>query len=149
MNGDSWFRDICYALRQLARAPAFAVVAVVTLSIGIGANTAIFSVVNYLVLRPPAHVVEPERVVTIWTSDFSGPPYGASSYPDYENFREQRDVMADVAGYGLGAGNLVEADETVRLMIEQVTTNYFDLLGVRPAQGRLLRGEADDGAMVV
>src|SRR5689334_25436963 len=114
MSAKSWIRDVRHALRHLARAPAFTAVAVLTLSIGIGANTAIFSVVNYLLLRPPAHVVEPERVVTIWTSDFSGPPFGTSSYPDYEDFREQRDVMADVAGYGLTAGNLVEQDETVR-----------------------------------
>ncbi len=149
MSVDSWARDVRHALRQLVRAPAFTAVAVLTLSIGIGANTSIFSVVNELLLRPPAHVVEPERVVTIWTSDFSGPPYGTSSYPDYENFREQRDIMADVAGYGLAAGNLVEGDETVRLTIEQVTTNYFDMLGVRAGQGRLLRGEADDGQSVV
>ena len=146
---ESWFRDLRYSLRQLARAPAFTCVAVLTLSIGIGANTAIFSVVNELLLRPPAHVVDPERIVSLWTSDFSGPPYGASSYPDYEIFREQRDVMADVAAYGLVPGNLVEREETVRLAIEQVTPNYFDVLGVRAAQGRLLRGEADDGEAVV
>ncbi len=146
----NWFRDLRYALRQLARAPGFTAAAVLTLSIGIGANTAIFSVVNDLLLRPPAHVVDPERIVSIWTSDFSGPPYGVSSYPDYETFREQRDVMADVAAYGLVPGNLVEAEETVRLKIEEVTPNYFDVLGVRPAVGRLLRpGAEDEGATVV
>jgi predicted permease len=146
----NWFRDLRDALRQLARSPGFTAVAVLTLSIGIGANTAIFSVVNDLLLRPPAHVVDPERIVSIWTSDFSGPPYGASSYPDYESFREQRDVLADVAAYGLVPGNLVETEETVRLKIEQVTPNYFDVLGVRAAQGRLLvAGEADERAPVV
>jgi predicted permease len=150
MIAEAWFRDARYALRQLARAPGFTAVAVSTLSIGIGANTAIFSVVNELLLRPPAHVMDPERIVSIWTSDFSGPPYGTSSYPDYETFREQRDVMADVAAYGLVPGNLVERDETVRLAIEQVTTNYFDVLGVRAAEGRLLSaGGADDRETVV
>ena len=149
MNVADWPRDLRYALRQLARAPGFTAVAVLTLSIGIGANTAIFSVVNELLLRPPAHVVEPERIVSIWTSDFSGPPYGASSYPDYETFRQQRDVMADVAAYGLVPGNLVEPEETVRLAIEQVTSNYFDVLGVRAALGRLLGTEADVRATVV
>jgi hypothetical protein len=150
MNAASWFRDFHHALRQLGRSPGFTVVAVLTLSVGIGANTAIFSVVNELLLRPPAHVVDPERIVSIWTSDFSGPPYGASSYPDFETFSEQRDVMVDVAAYGLVPGNLVESDETVRLTIEQVTPNYFDVLGVRAAQGRLLRaGEGDDAATVV
>jgi predicted permease len=149
MTPESWFRDLRYSLRQLARAPAFTAVAVLTLSISIGANTAIFGVVNELLLRPPAHVAEPERIVSIWTSDFSGPPYGASSYPDYEAFREQRDVMIDVAAFALVPGNLVEPDETVRLAIEEVTPNYFDLLGVGAAQGRLLRDGADDGATVV
>jgi predicted permease len=150
MNAASWFRDFHHALRQLGRSPGFTVVAVLTLSVGIGANTAIFSVVNELLLRPPAHVVDPERIVSIWTSDFSGPPYGASSYPDFETLSEPRDVMVDVAAYGLVPGNLVESDETVRLTIEQVTPNYFDVLGVRAAQGRLLRaGEGDDAATVV
>jgi predicted permease len=150
MTPEIWFRDLRYAVRQLARAPGFTAVAVLTLSIGIGANTAIFGVVNELLLRPPAHVVEPERVVSIWTSDFSGPPYGTSSYPDYEVFREQRDIMVDVAAYGLVPGNLVTTEETVRLAIEQVTSNYFDVLGVRAAQGRLLvSGEADERAPLV
>jgi predicted permease len=146
----SWLRDLRYALRRLARSPGFTAVAVLTLSIGIGANTAIFGVVNELLLRPPPHVVDPERIVSLWTSDYSGPPYGASSYPDFEAFREQRDVMTDVAAYGLVPGSLVETDETIRLTIEEVSPNYFDVLGVRAVQGRLLvSGEADDRAPVV
>src|SRR5688572_13021950 len=148
MNADGWFRDIRYALRQLARAPAFTAVAVVTLSIGIGANTAIFSVVNTLLLSPPAHVLEPERVVTLWTSDFSGPPYGASSYPDYETFREQRDVVTDVAAFGLAPGNLVETDETVRLTLETVSPNYFDVLGVLAERGRAFNTADGDAPAV-
>jgi predicted permease len=124
------------AVRTLARSPGFTLVAVLTLAVGIGANTAIFSVVNTLLLSPPAHVLEPERVVTLWTSDFSGPPYGASSYPDYETFREQRDVVVDVAAFGLAPGNLVEPDETVRLTLETVSLNYFDVLGVLAERGR-------------
>jgi predicted permease len=148
MAGD-WLRDLRYAVRQLARSPGFTIVAVVTLSIGIGANAAIFSLVNHLLLRPAAHVVEPERLVSLYTSDFSGPPYGSSSYPDYEVFREQRDLVADMAGFALAPGNLVETEETVRLMLEEVTPNYFDVLGVIAARGRLLLPDADDGAPVV
>jgi hypothetical protein len=103
MSADNWFRDLRHALRQLARSPGFTAVAVLTLSIGIGANTAIFGVVNELLLRSPAHVADSERIVSIWTSDFSGPPYGTSSYPDYQVFREQRDVMADVRSVRLAS----------------------------------------------
>lgn len=148
MSADGWFHDLRHALRQLARSPGFTAVVVLTLSIGIGANTAIFSVVNELLLRPPPHVVEPERVVTLWTSDFSGPLYGASSYPDYETFREQRDVMAEVAAFGLVPGNLIESDETTRLALEEVSGTYFDVLGVRAALGRMLVA-ADDGTAAI
>jgi putative ABC transport system permease protein len=137
-------RDIGLAVRTLARSPGFTLVAVLTLAVGIGANMAIFSVVNTLLLSPPAHVLEPERVVTLWTSDFSGPPYGASSYPDYETFREQRDVVVDVAAFGLAPGNLVESDETVRLTLETVSPNYFDVLGVLAERGRAFNAADDD-----
>jgi putative ABC transport system permease protein len=139
----SLLQDIRYALRQLARAPGFTIVAVLTLAFAIGANTAIFSIVNALLLRPPANVAEPERVVSIWTSDFSGPPYGASSYPDYEAFREQIDVMAGVTAFAPEPVNLVNGDETVRLAAERVSTNYFEVLGIPAAQGRVL--DAEDG----
>jgi predicted permease len=148
VRSDGWFRDLRYALHQVIGSPGFTAVAVLTLSIGIGANTAVFSVVNELLLRPPPHVVEPERVVTIWTSDFSGPPYGASSYPDYETFREQRDVMASVAAFGLVPANLIEAEQTTRLALEEVTPSYFDVLGVRAALGRMFV-DADDGTTTV
>jgi predicted permease len=148
VSADGWFRDLRYALHQLLGSPGFTAVAVLTLSIGIGTNTAIFSVVNELLLRPPPHVVEPERVVTIWTSDFSGPLYGASSYADYETFREQREVMASVAAFGLVPGNLIEAEQTTRLALEEVTPSYFDVLGVRAALGRMLI-DADDGTTTV
>ena len=124
-------RDFALAARTLLRSPAFTLVAVLTLALGIGANTAIFSIVSALLLRPPAHVVEPERIVTLWTSDFSGPPYGSSSYPDFETFSEQSDIMAGVAAFSIMPGNLVVPEETVRLAVERVSTNYFDVLGVR------------------
>ena len=149
MNIENVFRNLRYACRQLARSPGFTAVAVLTLSIGIGANAAIFSLVNHLLLTPPAHVVEPDRLVSLYTSDFSGPLYGSSSYPDYEVFREQRDVVMDVAAFALAPGNLVETEETVRLMLVEVSPNYFDVLGIIAAQGRLLLSDADDRAPVV
>ena len=138
---ETLLRDLAHAARTLMRSPGFAMVSVATLGLGIGATTAVFSVVNGLLLRPPTHVAEPERLVSIWTSDFSGPPYGASSYPDYELFREQTDAMAGVAAFGLEPVNLIEADETVRLAAERVSGNYFEVLGIAAAQGRVLRSK--------
>jgi predicted permease len=145
-------QDLRTGARLLARNPGFTLIAILSLAIGIGANTAIFSVINALLLRPPAQVVDPERIVSLWTSDFSGPPYGVSSYPDYEIFREQSDVLSEMAAFGLEPANLLEADETVRLALERVSASYFGVLGLRPAEGRLLGsegGDASSGVVVI
>jgi len=134
----SLLQDVRYALRQFAHAPGFTLVAVVTLGIAVGANTAIFSIVNALLLRPPANVADPERIVSIWTSDFSGPSFGASSYPDFEDFSQQTDVLSGVTAFTPQAVNLVDGDETVRLSAERVSANYFEVLGVPPERGRML-----------
>ncbi len=135
--------DLRYAARLLLRSPGFTLVAVATLALGIGANTTIFGVVDSLLLRPPARVAEPDRLVWLWTSDFSGPPYGASSYPDYEEFAKQTDVLSGVAAFTPKPANLVRGGETRRLMTELVSGNYFDVLGVRPVLGRFFA--ADEG----
>ena len=83
---DSFRQDLRFAVRQLVRAPGFAALAVTMLALGIGATTTIFSVINTLFLRPPAHVRQPERIVAVFTSDFSGPRFGTSSYPDFVDF---------------------------------------------------------------
>jgi hypothetical protein len=78
--------DLRFAARLLARSPGFTAVAVVSLALGIGANTTIFSLLNAFLLQPlPGR--DPARLATVYTSDFSGPLYGASSYPDYLDFR--------------------------------------------------------------
>ena len=71
---DAMVQDLRFALRSLSKARGFAVVGVLTLALGIGANTAIFSLINGVLLRAPEHIVNPDELVTIWTSDFSGPP---------------------------------------------------------------------------
>jgi predicted permease len=131
--------DIRHTFRQLVRSPGFALTAILTLALGIGANTAIFSAVNGLLLRPPAHVRDFDRLVTIYTSDYSGPPFGSSSLPDVEDF--QTSAVASLAG--VAAYTVVPvviggaAGTDAELILGQVVTgNYFDVLGVTMVRGR-------------
>jgi hypothetical protein len=82
-----------YGARMLLKNPGFTLIAVITLAVGIGANTTIFSFLNGLVLRPIPGVKEPEGLVAVYTSDYSSGPYGTSSYLDYVDFRDQAEKM--------------------------------------------------------
>lgn len=128
--------DLRYAVRGLRRAPGFTFVAVLTLALGIGANTTIFSVVNAVLLRPPAAVREPGRLVSIYTSDFSGPRYGTSSYADYLDFRKDNTQLAGLAAFTFRPFNFSTGGAASRVGGEAVTGNYFAVLGVTPALGR-------------
>ncbi|HSL70327.1 MAG TPA: ABC transporter permease, partial [Longimicrobiales bacterium] len=135
---DAFLQDVQYSVRRLLRAPGFALVAIATIGLGIGANTAIFSFINAALFKSPAGVSEPDRLVSVFTSDFSGPLYSTSSYPDFEELRKERDLFTDVAAISANAINLVRGSQVERLNAELVTANYFSLLGLRPAAGRLL-----------
>jgi predicted permease len=128
--------DIRYALRTLRRSPAFTLAAVLTLALGIGANTTIFSVVSAVLLRPPAQVREPERLVQLFTSDYSGPRYGASSYADYLDFREGAAGLSGLAAFAPSPLNFSTGGAASRVWGEEVSDNYFTVLGVAPALGR-------------
>jgi len=145
----SLVQDLRYALRQLSRSPTFTIAAILTLGLGIGATTAIFSVVNGLLLRPPAGVVEFDRLASIYTSDYGGALHGASSLPDVDDFRAGTTALSDIAAYTirpivLSDGGGAALAEMVLSQI--VTPNYFDLLGARPQIGRgFLPGEGTPG----
>ena len=140
---DSILLDLRYGFRRLVRSPGFAFAALLTLALGIGANTTIFTIVNAALLRPPAQVSAPERLVSLYTSDYSGPAYGASSIPDYESFRTATDVFENAALFMQHSVGLGDTD-VERLGIEIVSANYFQTLGVRPAHGRFF--SADENA---
>ena len=133
---DTLLRDLRFALRQLARAPGFTLAAILTLGIGIGANTTIFSVVNAALLRPPAGVADPDRLVWLYTSDYSGPDFGASSFPDYEEFRQQDHIFDGVFAVIQTRTAIWDGDTAEPVGAEIVSENYFDVVGVRPAVGR-------------
>ncbi len=132
--------DFRYAVRRLLRSPGFTLAALATMALGIGANSAIFTVVNTVMLKPPA-VERPDRLVEIYTSEVTGIPV-TSSYPDYLEVRELP-VFAGAAAHELTLLNRTEQGRSTVIFGESVAGNYFSLLGIRPSLGRRFE-PADD-----
>jgi len=129
--------DFSYALRRLIRARGFTLAAALTIALGVGANSAIFSIVNAVLLRPPVAVAAPDRLIGLFTSDFSGPPYGSSSFADIDDFGKQSaDVFAGVMGYSPRPAAVGSDDNLERIAAEVVTDNYFQVLGTAMTLGR-------------
>jgi macrolide transport system ATP-binding/permease protein len=135
--------DLRYALRRLLRTPGFTLVAILSLALGIGANSAIFSIVNAFLFRS-LHVRAPEQLVEIYTSDDNGFQYSTSSYLDYISLRDAtRAVFEDVIAYELVIAQNNQGDSAPLVMGETVTGNYFRALGVQPVLGRGFLPEED------
>jgi macrolide transport system ATP-binding/permease protein len=135
---DDLRQDAAYAARQLAGAPLFTLVAVVTLAIGIGANTAIFSVVN-AVLFSRLPVNDPDQLVALSLGQNGSALTPAFSYPDYRDIRQQTTAaFSDILAYRVGLDGLSVNGQADRIMVHYVTGNYFTLLGVKPLLGRLI-----------
>ena len=134
--------DLIYALRTLAKSPAYAAVTILTLALGIGANTAIFSVVNGVLLKPLPYP-RPDRLLLI-TSTF--PTLGFDKFwisvPEWSEFRERNRSFEKVGGYREGSVNLGTPERPRRVNSALVTPELLDVLGVAPARGRLFN-EAD------
>ena len=142
---ESTIHDVRLAVRSLVRAPGFTLVAIGTLALGIGANASIFSLINAVLLRAPAHVERPDRLVSVYTSDFSGPPFGTSSHPDFRDFRAESPALADAIALTPGTVTVPGSDGVSEILVtEFVTGNYFELLGVQPALGRSFTDEEGD-----
>jgi putative ABC transport system permease protein len=139
---DILLKDLRYGVRSLLRQPAFTAVAILTLAIGIGANTAIFSVINALILTPPA-IAEPDRVVAIWETGTDSRKEGFISYLDIQDWQKQTRSFAEIAGYK-GNGFIVsENGEAERLQGMRVTANFLPLLKVSPIKGRNFQVEEE------
>jgi predicted permease len=138
--------DLRFALRSLRRSPLFTLVAVASLALGIGANTAIFTLIDQLMLRL-LPVAQPDQLVMVWTSGpHSGSNRGsrAASYPMYQDFQQKAQAFASVfCRFGTSA-SLSFSGQTERVDAELVSGNYFQALGVRPAIGRVFSPEEDD-----
>jgi putative ABC transport system permease protein len=133
---DEMVQDLRYGARMLLKNPGFTLIAVFTLSLGIGANTAIFSVVNAVVLRP-LPFPEPERLIRLWESNPGrGWPEFSASAPNFEDWRKQQSVWKQLAAYEFATFNLTGGAEPERVAALGVTANLFTALGVAPALGR-------------
>src|SRR3979409_857501 len=96
---DNFLKDIRFGARGLLKKPAFTFVAVITLAIGIGANTTIFSVVNGILLRPPSGVIQSGRLVDVHATEPSGSSFHSFSYPDYQYYRDQNKSFTGLTTY--------------------------------------------------
>jgi putative ABC transport system permease protein len=136
-------QDVKYGLRMLAKNPGFTVVAVLTLALGIGANTAMFSVTNAVLLEPLPYK-DAARLVTLWETNT---PWGAGPWsvcdPGYVEWRTQNRVFEDMAAFHGMTSNLTGVGEPERLLGSAVSPNLFRLLGVRPMLGRAFLPEEE------
>ncbi len=142
---DALWLDLRYALRSLVRSPGFTAVAVLTLALGIGANTAIFSVVYSVLLRPLAYA-EPEELVSI-RAGFTGTGFKdiPSSQPEYQDYLREVTALEDLSAVYPININFTGLGEPQRIQAAVVSDNYFRLLGVKPALGRDFSPEDDGG----
>ena len=134
--------DIRYAVRGLRRSPLFTLVAVASFAIGIGFNTALFTMVDTVLFRP-LPVDRPDRLVDVFTTGGEDMMYATSSYPDYLDLRAGNDVFADMLGYSPSMDAVKVGDRSRLAMGETVTGNYFPLLGVSAEIGRILTPDDD------
>ncbi|MCI0486611.1 MAG: ABC transporter permease [Blastocatellia bacterium] len=134
-------QDLRYGLRMLIKNPGFTAVAVLSLALGIGANTAIFTLVDNVLLRPLA-VEEPDRLALVLSSRPKDLNYNFS-YPLYRDMRDQNNVFSDLLAYSRVDLNLSEGDQTERIEGEIVSGNYFSALGINPTPGRAFLPEED------
>jgi predicted permease len=138
---ESLIQDLKYAVRVLAKSPGFVVIAVLTLALGIGANTALFSVVNGVLLRPlpfprPNELV----VVSEKTANFDS---SSISYPNFQDWQRSNSSFASLAAYRNDDFSITGSGEAERVRVGMVSAGFFETLGVNPTRGRLFTAEED------
>ena len=133
--------DIRYGLRQLRRSPGFALTAILTLALGVGANLVVFGVLNALLLRP-LNVAGADRLVEIVQKPQG---YNAQSYPDYLDYRARNTTFSDMAAYRLTMAGMSIGGAAEKCWNYEVSGNYFDMLGVQPQVGRFFHARDEHG----
>ncbi len=143
-RGTRWpgdlLQDLRYGVRMLLKNPGFMLIAVFTLALGIGANTAIFTLLDKVLIRP-LPVEQPHQLVT-FVEDAGGAP-GIFSYPLYADLRDRNDVLSGVVAYEQRSFSMSDGSQSERVIGQIVSGNYFATLGVRPALGRFFLPEED------
>jgi len=138
--------DLRLALRGLRRSPLFATVAILSLALGIGANTAIFTLIDQILLRR-LPIAEPDRLVMLYQQGaHNGSNMGTRmhSYPLYQDLQQRAEPLAEVLYRRLIAASVSVDNETERVQAEMVSGNYFTMLGVKPEAGRVFSSQEDD-----
>src|SRR5436190_19301562 len=140
---DTLLQDLKYAVRTLRRTPAFTLAAVACLALGIGANTAIFSVIDGVLLRP-LPFRDPGSLVMVWeTNRGQGRDRNVVSPADYLDWRAQNSTFSDIGSYIDWRGNLTGVDEPVEVAVSIATASFFSVLGVPAELGRVYSAEED------
>ena len=134
--------DLRYALRLLVGSPAFTAVAVLSLALGIGANTAIFSLVNVVMLRP-IPVQEPDRLASVFMTDQRNPGNLPVSHLNYRDLRDRNEVFVDMAAFTFAQVNWSTGNESEQVPLQVVSGSYFNVLGAQPPLGRGFLPEED------
>jgi putative ABC transport system permease protein len=141
MSSESFLQDLRYGVRMLAKSPGFAIIAILTLALGIGANTAIFSVVNGVLLNP-LPFPRSEQIVSLFT-EMPNFKNGSISYPNFEDWRRMNRSFSSMAVYRSWGFNLVGQGEPERLHGEMISAGLFEILGVNPTLGRTFSSDED------
>ena len=142
MPFETFFKDLKHSLRMFAQSPAFTLAAVAALTLGIGVNTAIFSVVNAVLLRP-VPFPDPDRLVVFGTANPEGGLFPGASPAKFAHYRQQQDVVQDVAAYRAGVVNYTGGSFPEQLRSAQVSADFFRLFGAPPLLGRTFTAEED------
>ena len=131
---EACWQDLRFATRMLRKSPGFTSVAVVTLALGIGASTSIFSVVDAVLLRPLPYP-NPQQIVRVWEQSPEGHRMNLAD-PNFADFLAQNNTFDSLAVYGYGLSSVSGGSEPVRLNIAAVSSGFFKALGVEPFRGR-------------
>lgn len=133
--------DIRYAVRILSKAPGFTIIAIVTLALGIGANTALFSVVDGVLLNPLPYT-QPDRIVAVYTHTRTF-NHSSISYPNFLDWVRENRSFSGLAAFREDDMNITGVGEPERLRTEMISANFFAVLGVKPVVGRTFFAKED------